>query len=395
MGACQRERLLLRVAEADPGHVGVAPRDEGQQHRAAVHVEEDAVDGFDLDGGRMDVAHLGQTPAGGVVLPLFRRQGGLQLLPAGLGRSQRMIAIAHGQCQGRCALGLRILGVEGLLTAQPGQCGLDLGQQGGVFHGPSGDVAAALHQLALIQLFQRTLVRADRLDEGAAGVVGQHHDMGRLQRRPPTHGHTGRDALGDGALAGPDGRAAALLVAVGLKVDLTHKALPHPSALLGALDVDEAVHGAGQHIPAVGVHRGVDALHALGRVLVPEENLRQDEAQGAGAAAHSSVCPLPVGTVAGKLVTGHTAPLFQRDVLSGQQDVGRTKAGCRFHGYIPHSLYDHRQRNRPRDLLTGTAPQRRPRTRCAPRRRLPERRSAHCGRLRPSSAWRAPRRRDS
>ena len=45
MGAGQREGLLLRVAEADAGHVGVAPRDEGQQHRAAVHIEEDAVDG--------------------------------------------------------------------------------------------------------------------------------------------------------------------------------------------------------------------------------------------------------------------------------------------------------------------------------------------------------------
>ena len=192
-------------------------------------------------------------------------------------------------------------------------------------------MAAALHQLALVQLFQLALSRADGLDEGAAGVVGQHHDMGRFQRCTPAHGHAGRDALGDGALAGPDGRAGALLVAVSLEVDLAHEALTHPAALLGALDVDKAVHGAGQHVAAVLVHGGVDVLHPPGRVFILEVDFRQDEPQGAGTAAHSGVCLLPVGAVAGKLVTGHAAPLFQRDILPGQQDVGRAKAGCSFH----------------------------------------------------------------
>ena len=40
---------------------------------------------------------------------------------------------------------------------------------------------------------------------------------------------------------------------------------------------------------------------------------------------------LPVFRLRGELVTGHAAPLFQRDILPGQQDVGRTKAGCSFH----------------------------------------------------------------
>ena len=160
--------------------------------------------------------------------------------------------------------------------------------------------------------------------------------MGRFQRRTPAHGHAGRDALGDGALTGPDGRAGALLVAVSLEVYLAHEALTHPAALLGALDVDKAVHGAGQHVAAVLVHRGVDVLHPLGRVFILEVDFRQDEPQGAGTAAHNGVCLLPVGAVAGKLVTGHAAPLFQRDILPGQQDVGRTKAGCSFHNtFLP------------------------------------------------------------
>ncbi len=53
---------------------------KGQQHRAAVHVEEHPVDRLDLDGGRVDVAHLGQAPAGRVVCLLLRGQGLLQLL---------------------------------------------------------------------------------------------------------------------------------------------------------------------------------------------------------------------------------------------------------------------------------------------------------------------------
>ena len=60
----------------------------------------------------MDVAHLSQAPAGGMAFPLLRGQGGFQLLPAGFGRGQRMIAVAHSQRQGLCAPGLGILGIE-------------------------------------------------------------------------------------------------------------------------------------------------------------------------------------------------------------------------------------------------------------------------------------------
>ena len=118
MGACQRKGLLFCIAEADACRVGIAPRDEGQQHRTAVHIEKDAVDGLDLNGRRVDIADLSQAPAGRVGQLLLRGQGLFQLLPAGLGGSQRMVAVAHGQRQGRAALCLGIPGIKGLLAAQ-------------------------------------------------------------------------------------------------------------------------------------------------------------------------------------------------------------------------------------------------------------------------------------
>ena len=286
MGAGQREGLLLRVAEADAGHVGVAPRNEGQQHRAAVHIEEDAVDGLDLDGGRMDVGTPQPGTSGRDGFPAPQGSGWLSAPP-----SRLWLRPANG-CR-------RPQPASGALRPWPGDtwrrkspdCPVQPVQHRsapasqGLPTAQPANVAAALHQLALVQLFQLALSRADGLDEGAAGVVGQHHDMGRFQRRTPAHGHAGRDALGDGALTGPDGRAGTLLVAVSLEVYLAHEALTHPAALLGALDVDKAVHGAGQHVAAVLVHGGVDVLHPLGRVFIPEVDLRQDEPQGAGAAA--------------------------------------------------------------------------------------------------------------
>ena len=44
MGACQRKGLLFCIAEADACRVGITPRDEGQQHGTAVHIEKDTVD---------------------------------------------------------------------------------------------------------------------------------------------------------------------------------------------------------------------------------------------------------------------------------------------------------------------------------------------------------------
>ena len=191
-------------------------------------------------------------------------------------------------------------------------------------------MAAAQHQLPLVEGAQPVFLGPDGLDEGAAGVVGQHHHMGGLQLCPAADRHPGRDPLLHRVFAGADGRQAAPVVVVGFQVHPAHQALTDPAALERALHVDKAVHRPGQDIPAVLLHGLVDGVHPGGQVPVVQVDLRQDQAEGAGPLCRCGG-PLPIGAVAGKLVAGNAAPLLQRDGGVRQQDVGRLKAGCMFH----------------------------------------------------------------
>ena len=174
-------------------------------------------------------------------------------------------------------------------------------------------------------------MRRHRLDKGAAGVVRQHHDMGRFQRGTGAHLHAGRDAAFHRAFAGTHGAGCAAAVAVGFQIHHAHKALPHLTALLGAFHVNKAVHRAGQHVPGIVIHGGMDLLNACIGIAVLQIDLRQDHVQGAGAACCGSLGFLPVIPVTGELIAGNAAPLFQWDLLRRQKDVGRCKAGFRVH----------------------------------------------------------------
>ena len=233
-----------------------------------------------------------------------------------------MVAVAHGQRQRVAAGGIRILFVKLFLTAQHGQCILDLRDEGRVFHSPARNVAAVQHQFALVYLGQLLFVRRHRLDEGAARVIGQHHDVRRFQTGAGAHLHAGRDAAFHGALAGAHRAFLAPAVAVGFQ--------------LGALYVDKAVHRAGEHILCVIVHGGVDLFNAGVRIAVLQIDLRQDQVQGAGTARCCGLGLLPVIPVTGELVAGDAAPLFQRDLCRRQKDMVRCKAGFGIHSrFLP------------------------------------------------------------
>ncbi len=101
---------------------------------------------------------------------------------------------------------------------------------------------------------------ADGLDQRAVGVVGQHHDVGRFQRRPAADLEARRDALHDGALARADSGLGALRVVVGIKIDSADKALPDRAVHLGTLNINVAMYFPGQNGLAVLLHRAADAL---------------------------------------------------------------------------------------------------------------------------------------
>ena len=249
-----------------------------------------------------------------------------------------MVAVAHRQRQRVAAGGIGVFLVKFLLTAQHGQCVFDLRDEGGVLHRPACHMTAAQHQLALVHLGQAVLVGGNGLDEGAVRVIRQHHDVGRFQRSAGAHLHAGRDAAFHGALAGAHGAFFATAVAVSFQVHTPHKTLPYPAALLGALYIDKAVHCPGEHILGIILHGGVDLFHPRIGVSVLQIHLRQDQVQGAGRTRCGLFCPLPVAAVAGELVTGNAAPLFQRHLRRGQQDVCGCKTGRLFHSRFLPSL---------------------------------------------------------
>ena len=76
---------------------------EGVHELLVIHAEQHAVDGLELQGIVVVVDHLYQRVAGGQRQILLGGLALLLLLIAGLGGGQRVVAVAHGEQQGRHA----------------------------------------------------------------------------------------------------------------------------------------------------------------------------------------------------------------------------------------------------------------------------------------------------
>ena len=84
---------------------------------------------------------------------------------------------------------------------------------------PAGDMAAAFHEVKVVDLFEAVFFRADRLDELLVVVIAEHQHMGKLDGRVAANALTGRNALWHGALGGADGRRCAGVIVIRVKVD--------------------------------------------------------------------------------------------------------------------------------------------------------------------------------
>ena len=317
---------LRRLAQVQAQMALLAVGVQLAQHLVGAHIKQHPGNGLDLDGIAVQVAHLGQAPAGGMGLPLLGGQGGLQLLPIGLGGGQAVVAVAHGQGDGRLAGGGGEFLIEGLLTAQ----GLDgIGQcaaQGLVLHGPAPDGAAAQHQLTVVQRAQPVLLCGQAAQNVVVPVVDEHHHMGQLQAGAAAHRQPGGNALHHRVLGGTHRRAAAGGVAVLLQIHRAQQAGAHRAAAGVPLHIHNALHGAVQHRTPVFLHVGLDGRDALGLAGLAQIHLGQHQMQGAGLALRQGLSLLPVFGLAGKLVAGQAGPLTQGNVLVRQQNVGRYKA---------------------------------------------------------------------
>ena len=290
------------------------------------YTEHHTVDRLDLDGRAMYIADLGQAPAGGVILLLFGGQALLQFLPVGFGRGQRVVAVADSQHHGRLTGGTGPASSKFFLVGQVGQCGVDLVDQGGVFHRPAAQMAAAQHQLAVIQQRQAIFMVTDGFDQRLFLIVSQHHHVGRFQNSATAYFQARRDALHHRLFAGADGRFAAGVIVVGFQVHGTYQPLADGAVHLGALHIDKAVDTAGQHRLAVLLHRAADGLHPLLLLGGAQVSFGQDDMQRAGLTGGQRFGALPVLRLGSKLVYRNAGPRVQRNVGGGQQNISGNKA---------------------------------------------------------------------
>ena len=131
----------------------------------------------------------------------------LLLLIAGLGGGQRVVAVAHGEQQGRHA-GNAVLLLHGLVGGKALQC---LGHSVHLLVGQlvAPNMAAVLHQVEVIQLLHGIGCRRQRLDDGLIGIVYQQHHMGQLDGSVAAYLGTGRDAIQHCPLGGTNQGAGA------------------------------------------------------------------------------------------------------------------------------------------------------------------------------------------
>ena len=130
----------------------------------------------------MDVLQLHQGIPGGVVRQIHPGIFGLQLFVAALGRGQGVVAVAHSKnqrtCPGRSWYFSRAGGGIGGQTVFKGRRLLTRDQV-------ASNVAAALHEVKIVQLRQALLLGPDGLQQHLPVVVTQQQNMGQLQAGVP------------------------------------------------------------------------------------------------------------------------------------------------------------------------------------------------------------------
>ena len=288
-----------------------------------IHAEQHPVDGLELQGIVVVIDHLHQCVAGGKRQILLGGLALLLLLIAGLGSSQRVVAVTHGEQQGRHA-GDVVLFLHGFIGGQALQ---SIGHSIDLLIGQlkAADVAAVLHQVEIIHLLHPLGSGSQGLNNGLVRIVDQQHHVGQLDGRVAAHLGPGRNAIQHGALGGTDQCAGAGGEIVSVQVHHTDQAMTDLAVGLLALDVDQGIGQRLEHaVRQILLHGVIDILNVLVHVGCLQIGFRQDQAQGGGRVAHLLFHRLPVLRLRGELVAGDDCPLVHVLAL-GQQDIRRIK----------------------------------------------------------------------
>mmetsp|Transcript_46120 Transcript_46120/g.128261 ORF Transcript_46120/g.128261 Transcript_46120/m.128261 type:complete len:292 (+) Transcript_46120:776-1651(+) len=184
-------------------------------------------------------------------------------------------------------------------------------------HVPAPHVAAALHELKVVELLEGVPLRHHRLNDAQAGIVDEHENVWQLQRSLLADGDARGETVCDGLLGGSNQALGPLLVAVQLEVQGDEESLPalHKGRL--SIYKDETrVLGHEDAVAVVLVHFVLDTLnHQFVVLAVAEVHLGEDQVQRGRRVTHDVLNIFPILRLRGILVARNNAPLREIQAL--------------------------------------------------------------------------------
>ena len=264
------------------------------------------MDGLKDDPLVVNVVELDEGVPGGMVCPLIFRQGRLDLLPVGLGGGQAVVAVAHGEEEHGV---IAVLLFKSILVGELREGGEDVLHVPLPRHKTTGDMAAAQHQVGVVEAGKLLRLLHQGLDDGTLGVVDEDQDVGELHRGPLPDLQPGRDAGDDGPLGGADQGTGALGVVVFFEIK-SHDQAVACIAVGGAFHQHEALGLLLQDaLLQILLHVGLDGGDTLGLIRAAQIRFRQNEVQRGGGVTDDLPGFLPILLLGGELVAGHHGPL--------------------------------------------------------------------------------------
>ena len=232
-----------------------------------------------------------------------------------------MVAITDGKDHGRSLQALilfpDILGVFG----QPRiEC---LGFLPG--NEPARDMTAALHEVEVVELPERLLVRGNRLDQNLFVVVAEHQNMRQLNGRIPADTHARRNPLDNRTLRRPNGGNGTGGIVVCVQIYHADQSFAHRTVFQRALHIDKGVlQGLKDAVFQILLHGFVDQLRMCRLLRRAKLRLRKNQVDGRRHTFCVFAHALPIRRVGGKLVTGDDCPFFHGLYLR-KQNISRQK----------------------------------------------------------------------
>ena len=267
----------------------------------------------------VDILQLNERIARRMVGKILTGMVLFQLFIAALGRCQRVVAVTNRKDHGHALKPLV------LLAYRLGIARKRIVKLVNVFalNKPARNVAAALHQVKVIELFQVVFLRTNRLNEYLVMVVAEHQNVRQLDGCVAAHTLARRDALGNGALGCADGRGCTGCVVIRVQVNRADQSLADRAVFQRPLNIDIAVRIRGKHVFVhIFFHGGIDKRRVLGLFFRTELCLGKNQIDCGNRPLGVLTNTIPIRVIGSKLVAGNNRPLFHMVGL-WHQDISR------------------------------------------------------------------------